>query len=217
MSQPRSALTPRNLRSGANPSNCRISWNPCSIASKLRIALDGQKRNHFRYVHKKYLHPFTFKKKQKHKKHPISSNQNLLGQKHVWQHLDELVDSTRTEVCRVSMVEVTKAAPSMWGKRLQTQGTFSQSLMWKVSPTKVTINANLGFENFNTSFTNVTHITQFCRVTVTSPRRCKQKSWHLIGAYCKEGGSRESRERKQSRAGFSERFPIACRNEYRFV
>lgn len=44
---------------------------------------------------------------------------------------------------QASIVEDTNAAPSIRGRRLQTHGTWSQSLMWKVSATKVTVRANL--------------------------------------------------------------------------
>lgn len=91
----RLALTPRNLRSGANPSNCRISWNPCSIASKLRIAL-GQKNKSLLlcsyqdlpHVHEKYLHRFTHKK-------PTQFPSKIHWQK----HLDES-DSSNSAGCR---------------------------------------------------------------------------------------------------------------------
>ena len=141
----------------------------------------------------------------------------------IWQEL---------ELCRESMVEVTKAAPSMWGKRLQTHGTFSQSLIWKVSPTKVTINANLGFENLKEIFRCFLHSSVFfvCFHTRHTPHNFAMSQWlhrtgvnknlHTsLGHTARKGESRESRESKQSRAGFSERFPIdtieVCRNEYK--
>ena len=156
------------------------------------------------------------------KKHSISK-QNLFDDKTsrwIWQEL---------ELCRVSMVEVTKAAPSMWGKRLQTHGTFSQSLIWKVSPTKVTINANLGFENLKEIFRCFLHssVLFVCFHTRHTPHNFAMSQWlhrtgvnknlHTsLGHTARKGESRESRESKQSRAGFSERFPIeVCRSEYK--
>ena len=224
----RSALTPRNLRSGAKPSNCRISWKPCSIASKLRIAL-GQKNKSLPLcsyhdlppLHEKYLHRITFTKKNT--QFPSKIYSMTKTSRWIWQEL---------ELCRVSMVEVTKAAPSMWGKRLQTHGTFSQSLIWKVSPTKVTINANLGFENLKEIFRCFLHssVLFVCFHTRHTPHNFAMSQWlhrtgvnknlHTsLGHTARKGESRESRESKQSRAGFSERFPIdtieVCRNEYK--
>lgn len=164
----------------------------------------------------------TFTASPSQKKHSIPNKIYSMTKtsRWIWQEL---------ELCRVSMVEVTKAAPSMWGKRLQTHGTFSQSLIWKVSPTKVTINANLGFENLKEIFWCFLHssVLFVCFHTRHTPHNFAMSQWlhrtgvnknlHTsLGHTARKGESRESRESKQSRAGFSERFPIeVCRNEYK--
>lgn len=161
----------------------------------------------------------TFTASPSQKKHSIPNKIYSMTKtsRWIWQEL---------ELCRVSMVEVTKAAPSMWGKRLQTHGTFSQSLIWKVSPTKVTINANLGFENLKKIFRCFLH-SSVLFVCFHTPHNFAMSQWlhrtgvnknlHTsLGHTARKGESRESRESKQSRAGFSERFPLeVCRNEYK--
>lgn len=164
----RSALTPRNLRSGAKPSNCRISWKPCSIASKLRIAL-GQKNKSLPLcsyhdlppLHEKYLHRITFTKK----------TLNFQAKSIRWQkHLDESDKNSNSAGCRwwklrrlLHPCEVRDCKPTelfhkVWSGRCHPQRSPSMQTL-DLKTWKKYFDVFFILLYFSCAFTHVTHLT----------------------------------------------------------